>query len=275
MTQEVQTIFGGLFAVLVLASALGWWLHRHRPSPATANLNSRIRAWWVMIAVGGLALVLGRYALFGLFAGLSWFALREFAASDPAGRPGAWYFAAVPAQFAAVIWDWQWVALLLIPLAGFALPRQRWLGLLLCVYGLSFVAALGQVELVLYLVLVVQASDVLQYLWGRAIGRHAIAPRISPSKTVEGLVGGVASATALGTWLHYLTPFGPLGAMSLSLLITSAGFLSGLLLSALKRQRKIKDWGTVITGHGGVLDRVDSLCLAAPVFYWMVKAFWR
>lgn len=269
MTREVQSIFAGLFAVLVLASAVGWCLGR-RPSRAIENLNARIRAWWVMIVVGALALALGHYALVVLFALLSWFALREFASTDAP----LWYFAAVPVQYLAVAFGWQWVALLAIPLAGFAFGRERWLGLLLCVYGLSFVPALGRAEWILYLVLVVQASDVLQYLWGRTIGRHPIAPRISPSKTVEGLVGGVATATALGTWLHHLTPFGPLGAMWVALLVTCVGFSSGLLLSAIKRQRQIKDWGTAIAGHGGVLDRVDSLCLSAPIFYLIARAFW-
>ncbi len=273
MTPQVWTIFKGLFAALLLASAVGWWLGCRRPSQAIKNLNARICSWWVMIVVGGLAIVLGRYALVLLFALLSWFALREYASSDPSGRPGSWYFIAIPAQYLAVACGWKWLALLLIPLAGAAFGKQRWLGLLLCVYGLSYIPALEKAEWMLYLVLVVQASDVLQYLWGQLIGRHPVAPRISPSKTVEGLVGGVVSATALGMWLHRLTPFGVMDALGVALLITTAGFSSGLLLSAIKRQRQIKDWGTAIAGHGGVLDRMDSLCLSAPVFYWLVKAF--
>ncbi|MEP7351887.1 MAG: phosphatidate cytidylyltransferase [Acidobacteriota bacterium] len=267
MTPEIQTIFSGLFAMLALASACGWWLGRRHPSLSMDNLNARIRSWWAMIAVGGVALLLGQNAVVALFALLSWFALREFAAADPLGAPRAWYFLTVPIQYLAVAFGWQWLALLLIPLTGLVMDRQRWLGQMLCVYGLSFVPALERPEWMLYLVLIVQASDVLQYLWGRSIGRHAIAPRISPSKTVEGLAGGVISATALGAWLHHLTPSGPAGAAALALLITCAGFTGGLVLSAMKRQRQIKDWGTAIAGHGGVLDRVDSLCLSAPVFY--------
>jgi len=273
MSPEVLVIFEGLFVVLVLASLAGWWLGRRRPSLAIENLNARIYSWWAMILVGGFAILLGQYGLVLFFALLSWFALREFSASDPLGSPGGWYFAVVPAQYLAIACGWQWVALLLIPLAGFAFGKQRWLGLLLCVCGLSFIPALGQAEWMLYLVLVVQASDVLQYLWGQMIGRHPVSARISPSKTIEGLVGGVVSASALGMWLHHLTPFGSMGSLLVALLITSAGFCSGLLLSAIKRKREIKDWGTAIAGHGGVLDRVDSLCLSAPLFYWILKAF--
>ena len=271
MTPAIVTVFKGLFTVLLLATAIGWWLGRKRPSQAINNLNARIHAWWVMILVGGLAIWLGQYALLLLFAGLSWFALKEYSSSDPKGSPGALYFAAVPTQYLLVGFNYQWAALLFIPVMGLLYAGQRWLGLLLCVYGLSFIPALKGPDWMLFLVLVVQASDVLQYLWGRMIGKHAVAPRISPSKTLEGLVGGVLSATALAVWLHPLTPLGVNGALWVGLLITIAGFASGLLLSAIKRQREIKDWGTAIAGHGGVLDRVDSLCLSAPLFYWIVN----
>jgi phosphatidate cytidylyltransferase len=260
MSPAVLEVFAGLFVALLLASAVGWWLGRSRPSAAVTNLNARVRAWWVMIAAGGAALALGRWAVVILFAALAWGALAEFA-------PRGWFFAAVPLQFLAVALEWNWCAAWLIPLWCLLLRRaEERLGLLLCVYGLSAIPALGRPEWMLYLVLVVQASDVLQYLWGRALGRHQIAPRISPAKTVEGLVGGVATATALGAMLHHLTPFSPAAAAGTALAITSAGFGSGLLFSALKRRRGIKDWGTAIAGHGGVLDRVDSLCLSAPLF---------
>ncbi len=272
MTPAVREVFGGLFVALLVASVIGWWLSQRHASAASENLNARIRAWWVMILVGGLTLALGRYAVLVVCGLLSWFAWREF---DSVGGRLYWL---VPAQYLAqalaMFTGSQWAAVLLLPLCCLVISgwEQR-IGLLLCVYGLSWIPALGRAEWILYVVLVVQASDVLQYLWGRAIGRHAVAPRISPSKTVEGLVGGIVSATAIGTFLYYLTPFPPAGAMLAALSMTSAGFLGGLQFSAVKRQRGIKDWGTAITGHGGVLDRVDSLCLSAPLFYLMVRLF--
>jgi phosphatidate cytidylyltransferase len=128
--------------------------------------------------------------------------------------------------------------------------------------------------LIAYLVLVVQGSDVLQYVWGKLLGRHKLSPTLSPSKTWEGLIGGVLSATALGSALHGLTPFSALEAAGLSFCACVMGFFGGLVLSAIKRDRGIKDWGHLIEGHGGMLDRLDSLCFSAPIFFHLVRYYW-
>jgi phosphatidate cytidylyltransferase len=157
-------------------------------------------------------------------------------------------------------------------------------GLLICVFSISHIPALLTLHidshherngyLLTYLLLVVQASDVLQYLWGRLAGRHLIAPGLSPSKTVEGTVGGIVTATVLGAGLSSLTPFTIVEGTLISLLITLLGFAGGLALSAVKRRRGIKDWGTLIPGHGGMLDRIDSLFLSAPAFYYLLRYGW-
>src|SRR4029077_16521040 len=127
--------------------------------------------------------------------------------------------------------------------------------------------------LIAFLVVVVQSSDVLQYIWGKLLGRRSIAPALSPSKTVEGFVGGVASATVLGALLWWMTPFAPWQAGTIALLINLMGFFGGLVMSAIKRDRGVKDWGWMIDGHGGVLDRLDSVIFAAPVFF-HIDASW-
>ncbi|MDO4919009.1 phosphatidate cytidylyltransferase [Kocuria sp.] len=170
-------------------------------------------------------------------------------------------------------------------------------GLMVCVYALSYLPAVlqlpvavhsgkeaadgspvgaGGVEagsLLLFLVVVVQGSDVLQYLWGKTTGRHRIAPTVSPNKTWEGFVGGVLSATALGAGLWWLTPFTPWQAGVLALVSCLLGFVGGLVMSSLKRDRGIKDFGASIPGHGGILDRLDSLIFAAPVFFHLTRFF--
>ena len=156
-------------------------------------------------------------------------------------------------------------------------------GLMICVYCLSYAPALLMLripgyegegaKLLLFLVIVVQASDVLQYVFGKLFGRRKIAPAVSPNKTWEGFVGGIAAATLLGTALWWATPFTPLQAAGLSLVITLMGFAGGLVMSAIKRDRGVKDYGTLVVGHGGVLDRIDSICFAAPVFYHLTVFF--
>ena len=173
---------------------------------------------------------------------------------------------------------------------------SQW-GLMVCVYALSYLPAVlqlpvaihegraaadgsavgsGGVEagaLLLFLAVVVQGSDVLQYLWGKTVGRHRIAPTVSPNKTWEGFVGGVLSATALGAALRWLTPFTPGQAGVLALVSCLLGFVGGLVMSSLKRDRGIKDFGALIPGHGGILDRMDSLVFAAPVFFHLTRFF--
>jgi phosphatidate cytidylyltransferase len=203
-------------------------------------------------------------------------------------------FLLLPLQYLLVGIGWRLGYMAMIPVcAGGALAwialapaaRRRFAALpgalLACVYGLSFVPALqtlrvdgageGNPLLIAWLLLVVQASDVLQYVWGKLAGRHAIAPSVSPKKTVEGTVGGIASATALGAMLSSITPFSCWQAGVIALAVTLIGFLGGLALSALKRHHGAKDWGTVIVGHGGMLDRVDSLIFTAPVFFQVVS----
>jgi len=157
-------------------------------------------------------------------------------------------------------------------------------GLMIFVFGLSHIAYLltfpafenssanGR-TLVLFLVFVVEMSDVLQYIWGKTTGRHKIIPTVSPNKTWEGFVGGITSAILVSLGIRFLTPFTIGETVIVSLLITVAGFFGGAVMSAVKRDFGVKDFGSVIPGHGGMLDRVDSLCYAAPVFFHYVRYF--
>jgi phosphatidate cytidylyltransferase len=127
--------------------------------------------------------------------------------------------------------------------------------------------------LILYLLLVAQLSDVLQYVCGKLFGRKKIAPNVSPSKTREGLVGGGLGAVLVGGAMWWITPFSPLQAMGMSFIIVLMGFLGGLALSAVKRSLGAKDWGSMIEGHGGMLDRIDSISFAAPIFFHLTRYF--
>jgi phosphatidate cytidylyltransferase len=303
--QELLWIVGGIVALLALSSTITFFLKRRPggPNKVVANLDARVKAWWVMVAVFGLALAtggLGSVILFGL---MSFFALREFITLTPT-RPGDhrtlfWaFFIVTPLQYYLVAMHWYGLFTILIPVYAFILVPTRsalagdsehflertakiqW-ALMICVYCVSHVPALlmlqipgyeGQnAKLLLFFVLVVQISDVLQYVWGKLFGQHAIAPTISPNKTVEGFWGGILSATAVGTALWWATPFLWWQAALFAFLLTLMGFFGGLVMSAIKRDRGVKDYGTMIEGHGGVMDRIDSLCFAAPVFFHLVR----
>jgi phosphatidate cytidylyltransferase len=206
----------------------------------------------------------------------------------------------LPIQYVLIGIEWYGLYSIFIPVYGFLLlpiisawrgDPQRFMdrvaevqwGLMTSVFCVNHVPALltldipgyegRQLLLVAFLVIVVQSSDVLQYVSGKLFGRTMIAPTLSPSKTVEGFVGGVSSATALGAMLWWITPFKPLQAAGMALAITLMGFFGGLVMSAIKRDRGVKDWGHMINGHGGMLDRMDSVIFAAPIFFHLTR-YW-
>ena len=127
---------------------------------------------------------------------------------------------------------------------------------------------LGGPALVLYLVFLTQFNDVAQFFWGKALGRHKVVPKVSPNKTLEGLLGGLATTVALAFVLApWLTPLLPREAVAAGVIIGLGGFIGDVVISALKRDLGIKDSGSLLPGHGGILDRIDSLTYTAPLFF--------
>jgi phosphatidate cytidylyltransferase len=306
--RELAWLFGGIVGVLLTATAVGRVLRIRAAAAASvtiANLEARIAAWWVMTALFAAAVFAGRTGALVLFALVSFLALREFVTLTPTRRGDHRtvfyaFFAGIPLQYWLVAIDWYGLFSILIPVYAFLyIPTRsalsgdterfleriaeiQW-GLMVCVYCVSHAPALLMLEipgyagrnatLLLYLVVVVEISDVLQYVSGKLLGRHPITPTVSPNKTWEGFVGGIVGATAIGTLLAPLTPFRPWQAAAMSLVATLVGLAGGLTMSAIKRDRHIKDWGATVAGHGGVLDRIDSLCFAAPVFFHLTRYF--
>ncbi|HEX5106085.1 MAG TPA: phosphatidate cytidylyltransferase [Pirellulaceae bacterium] len=126
--------------------------------------------------------------------------------------------------------------------------------------------------LLFFFVLLVQLNDVFQYMWSQLLGRHVIAPQINASRTWEGFVGGVLSTMLAGMLLYWATPFG-FWAGPIAGVIAVAGFAGSMTMSGIKRDRGVKDYGTLVSGHAGVLDRIDSICFAAPVFFHITRFF--
>jgi phosphatidate cytidylyltransferase len=307
--REFYWLFGSLMIVLTISSAVAAWLKRRpadeKQAASRANLVARINAWWVMVAILAAAFLAGSTVTLVLFALASFFALREFVTLTPS-RPGdrlplsLSFFVVLPLQYVLIGMGRYGLFVIFIPVWAFLLlpsiaalrsdiedflsrsAKQQW-GLMVTVYSLSHAPALlmlplpgGQGRdalLLFYLLLVAQMSDVMQYVFGKLFGKTRIAPVVSPSKTVEGFVGGGIAAVLIGAAMWWITPFTPLESAAMSAVIVLMGFLGGLTLSAVKRSLGAKDWGVMIEGHGGMLDRTDSICFAAPVFFHVVRFF--
>jgi phosphatidate cytidylyltransferase len=303
-------VFAAIFGVLLLASAIAaalkWRLHG-QANATIDNLNARINAWWVMTAVLLLAFWLGRIGTIVLFFLVSFAALREFLSLVESRRADhrvmvVCFYVLLPLQYWFVLTDWYGMFSIFIPVYGFLLlpivasmsgdtasflertAKTQWMAMV-CIFCLSHVPALlfldldnfdnaNNILLLIFMIGVVQASDVLQYVWGKLVGGAKIMPSLSPSKTVSGTVGGIASATLLAALMAPITPFNMWQAALIGLIICLMGFFGGLVMSAIKRDYGVKDWGHMIQGHGGMLDRVDSICFAAPVFFHIVRYFW-
>jgi phosphatidate cytidylyltransferase len=305
--RQMLWLVEGVVSGLIAASLIGFFLSRRVKSESgkasVENLNARIRAWWTMIGIFAIALLVGPGGSLLLFAFVSFLALREYVSLIPTvpadHRTLFWsFFVFTPLQYWILYMRWYGVASIMIPVYAFLFvpirlvlsretagfldraARIHW-GLMVCVYCISYAPALlildipgykrQNAKLLLFLVMVVQLSDVFQYIWGKLLGKRRIAPVISPNKTWGGFLGGVGSATLLGTSLWWMTPFSPLQALGMSLVITLLGFAGGLIMSAIKRDRGVKDFGSAIQGHGGILDRVDSICFSAPVFFHLTR----
>lgn len=303
MDHQIILLLGTVGAILVISSIIGAILAKRVTSEGArktvANLNARIRSWWVMSAIFCATMVLGQLFTTVLFACLSFLALREFITLNKTERADHevlfWvFFVILPLHYFLVGIRWYGLFTIFIPVYAFVfIPFRRVLAgetkgflnstakiqwaLLVCVYAVSHMPMLlalpiknyeGQnAKLLFFFVLTVQLSDVMQYVWGKTCGRRAIAPNVSPHKTVEGTLGGIGTTVLISTCLWWATPFNPWQAALMALLICLAGFFGGLVLSAIKRDLGAKDWGSSIAGHGGFMDRIDSLCFAAPLFF--------
>ena len=300
----VHIAIGTIYALLILASLISFTLRRAKPNDGTTELSQRVRSWWWMITVFTVAILANRVVSTVFLALMSFLALKEYLSLVPTRRVDRsillWAYLAIPLQFYLAhvgsfglftVFIPVWMFLFLparITLAGHtegflhAVGILSW-GLMITVFSLSHTAMLLTLGMklsfgagpLLFLVALTEFNDVAQYTTGKLFGRHKILPSVSPKKTWEGFVGGFFATALVAAFLGpTLTPMPMAVSGAAGAIIAGTGFLGDVTISACKRDLGVKDASQLIPGHGGILDRVDSLIYSAPVFYHLLHYFY-
>ncbi|HHX33855.1 MAG TPA: phosphatidate cytidylyltransferase [Gammaproteobacteria bacterium] len=298
-----------LVAALILATVVAFVKKNKYPERDYDELILRTKSWWWMIGLVLAALYMGQKATTVFFAFVSFLALKEFYSiaqlRSVDRRLVFWAYLAIPVQYYFAYIQWYGMFIIFIPVYMFLfLPMRSTLigetkgyikanatiqwSLMLAVFTLSHIAYLvnldrfneqsGFIGLVLFLLFITQSNDVSQYVFGKQFGRHKIIPKVSPNKTWEGFLGGLVVTTLLATLLApFLTVLTWQQGFVAGVLLACAGFIGDVVLSSIKRDIGIKDTGSLIPGHGGILDRMDSLMYTTPIFfhyfYYTTKVF--
>lgn len=293
-----------IFIIITTATLITALLIWTRPGKDYTELMLRVRTWWIIIIIFTLAMISPLWLAIVLLALMSFLALKEYLTLIPTRdsdrMPLLWLFIAIPLNYFFAGIGWYGMFIIFIPVYAFLfLPARMVLtgdssgflrtvsqfhwGLMTTVFCLSHLAYLRVLPgstndtgalLLIFLVGLTEFNDVMQYLWGKSLGKIKISPRISPNKTLAGLAGGILSTALAGTLLGpVLTPMTWPVALLGSLLIALSGFIGDLVMSAVKRDIGIKDSGSLLPGHGGILDRLDSLIFTAPVFFHFIYYF--
>ena len=298
--ETVVVALAGLYGVLIVATLVVIALKHYRPRTDYTELYRRTMSWWVIVSIFAVAVILERTAAIVLLGFVSFLALKEYFSLIPMRRTDRrvifWAYLSVPIQFYWVYDYWYGMFIVFIPVWVFLFLPIRMLmigdtrgflraagtlhwGLMITVFNLSHVAYLvalpridqpsaGSVGLLLFLVILTQFNDVAQYIWGKAFGGRKIVPAVSPSKTWAGFIGGVLTTMAAACVLApHLTPLAGWHTVAAGAIIAVSGFVGDVTVSAVKRDIGVKDSSSFIPGHGGILDRVDSLTFGAPVFF--------
>jgi phosphatidate cytidylyltransferase len=294
---------GGILALLVVASGVTWWLMRRGLGDRYVELVQRVKSWWVMVLVFGIAIAIDRRLSIAFFGLVSFLALKEYLSLIPTRRADRrvlfWAYLSIPFQYYWVYRGWYGIFIVFIPVWALLVVSARMVligetrdflravatiqwGLLLMVFSISHQAYLlvldpeGGAALVLFLVVLTQLNDVAQYVWGKTLGRHKVVPSVSPNKTVEGLIGGIVTTTLLALLLApVLTPLTLPHRIGAGLMIGAGGFLGDITIGAVKRDIGVKDAGTMLPGHGGILDRINSLTYTAPMFFHFYRFYYH
>ncbi|PLR36603.1 phosphatidate cytidylyltransferase [Chimaeribacter arupi] len=301
MTDSVHSLYcclAGIFAVLTLATCILLLFKRRCPHRDWSELQQRTASWWIIVFLFSLAMLSPEWLALSFFGFVSFLSLKEYLTLAPTRRsdstPLLWMYAAIPLQYLWVSMSWYGMFIIFIPVYVFlCLPAImvavgdtkgflhsasviHW-GMMITVFALSHVAYLLTLPeasgkegalLVIFLVATTELNDITQYLWGKSLGNIKLVPKLSPNKTLAGLLGGVGTTMLLALLFGPLvTPMSWVHSLSAGLIISVSGFCGDVVMSAIKRDFGVKDAGKLLPGHGGILDRLDSLIYTAPLFF--------
>lgn len=312
MNLSTDETFLAVFCAMALLSAVatgvGQWAARRTIDPVRsariAMLNSRVQASWSVLFIFTIAFALGKWALLALFAGASYFALREFLSLTPIKPSDYWglvfaFYFVIPAQYillglgrASVFATFipVYVFLLLPVIVAIRQDNERFLeriakvqwGLMISVYCISHAPAIATLPirgnegrgplLLLFFLLVLFLTDVLQVVFSAALDGRSL--KSNPNKTVTGVLAGGAAGALLGTALWWMTPFAWWQAFLMSLVIVSTGYLGSAVLSAVKQSLGARQWDSEVVLTRGVLERLAAMTFAAPLFWQITRYIW-
>lgn len=300
LTNNVKIMILGIYALLTAFSVVTILKNIFQKGKDFTNLNLRIKSFWIITPLLTFAVIGNKLSAFVLVGLISYLALKEFISMVPTRRADRrvllWAYSTIPVQLYFIYIDWLAMFYLFIPLYMFFLIPLRMItigetegflraagtihwGMMATVYSVGYLAALlvlpfsgnpqaGGVGLFLFIVTMTVLNDAAQFCFGKAFGKNKIIPKISPNKTVEGFVGGIITTSILSILIApHLTPLTLVEAFIAGLVISTSGFVGDVIMSAIKRDIGVKDSGTLIPGHGGILDRIDSLIFTAPLFF--------
>mgnify|MGYP001545073234 CR=1 FL=1 len=307
LSPNVLWFAAGIFSLLITASVIIALLKRFRPGEYCNELVLRIKTWWIIAGPFVIVLLLGKGVAITFLALVSYLALKEYISLIPTRRVDRrilfWAYFTIPIQFWWIYIEWYGMFIIFIPVYMFlyiplrmvlrgetkgflkAAGTLHW-GIMTTVFSLSHLAYLlvlpGDefnrgygIGLVLFLVFLTELNDVAQFIWGKLLGKRKVIQSVSPNKSWAGLLGGTVSTIVLSIAIApFLTPFTLVHAAIAGVIIGLGGFLGDITVSAVKRDIGIKDTGCMLPGHGGILDRLDSLTVTAPLFLHFIRYFY-
>lgn len=308
LSSEVSKVLGCLYFLITVVTLIFYAIKMTKGESKLINeLIARTKSWWIMILIFTFVIFINReIATIGI-ALLSLVAFRELSSNlnlrDSDRRTLLWCYIAIPFQFMAAYTQYYPFFVIFIPVIMFIFLTfrtvsqadigniSRSIGVIhwttmMTIFSFSHLAYIlsfpeiegfkaGNGGMILFIVFITEINDVFQFTCGKIFGKNKIIPSVSPNKTTEGFIGGMILTTIAAYFLRFLLPINADKTVILTMLLCLVGFGGDITLSAIKREHNIKDMGTSIPGHGGIMDRLDSLAFTSITFFYLINYWLR